>query len=54
MMAFTRTSVGDFVIVMIVMLSLIRKCINGEYDGVGRGAPMVKTEREALYSAIQG
>ncbi|KAJ9554166.1 hypothetical protein OSB04_018211 [Centaurea solstitialis] len=49
---------GGFVIVVIVMLSLIGKCINGEngeeYEGVGGGAPMVKMEQEALYSAIQG
>ena len=54
MMVFT----GDFFIVMIIMLSLIGKSINGEngeeYEGVGGGAPMVKTEQEALYSAIQG
>ncbi|KAI3702695.1 hypothetical protein L6452_28445 [Arctium lappa] len=51
------TSVGDFVIVMIVMLSMIGKCINGEngeYEGVGGEARMVKTEQEALYFAIQG
>ncbi|KVI05322.1 Leucine-rich repeat-containing protein [Cynara cardunculus var. scolymus] len=57
MMAFTRKSAANFVIVMIVMLSLIGKCVNGgngEYEGVGGGAPMVKTEKEALYSAIQG
>ncbi|KAI3734021.1 hypothetical protein L6452_13481 [Arctium lappa] len=39
---------------MIVMVSLIGKCINGENGGVGGGAPMVKTEQEALYSVIQG
>ncbi|XP_024989906.1 piriformospora indica-insensitive protein 2-like [Cynara cardunculus var. scolymus] len=42
---------------MIVILSLIGICVNGEngeYEGVEGGAPMVKTEQEALYSAIQG
>nr|XP_043608439.1 piriformospora indica-insensitive protein 2-like [Erigeron canadensis] len=42
-------------IVMIVMVGMIGVCINGEndeYEGVV--APMVKTEQEALYSAIQG
>lgn len=45
------------VIVMIAMVSLIVMSVNGEngeYEGVEGGAPMVKTEQEALYSAIQG
>ncbi|KAJ0721376.1 putative leucine-rich repeat domain superfamily [Helianthus annuus] len=44
-------------VVVIVMLSLIGMCVNGEegeYEGVEGGAPMVKTEQDALYSAIQG
>ncbi|KAI3817158.1 hypothetical protein L1987_10947 [Smallanthus sonchifolius] len=45
------------VVGVIIMLGLIGMCINGEdgeYEGVGGGAPMVETEQEALYSAIQG
>ncbi|KAK9063760.1 hypothetical protein SSX86_017632 [Deinandra increscens subsp. villosa] len=52
-MGFINTSV----VVMIVMMILILICVNGEdgeYEGVDGGAPMVKTEQEALYSAIQG
>ncbi|XP_071716703.1 piriformospora indica-insensitive protein 2-like [Rutidosis leptorrhynchoides] len=42
---------------MIVMVGSIVMCINGEtdeYEGVEGIAPMVKTEQDALYSAIQG
>ncbi|KAK1416173.1 hypothetical protein QVD17_31961 [Tagetes erecta] len=45
------------IVVMIVMVSLIGMCINGEdgeFEGVEGEGPMVKTEQEALYSAIQG
>ncbi|KAI7753075.1 hypothetical protein M8C21_003360 [Ambrosia artemisiifolia] len=45
------------VVIVIVIMCLIGMCVNGEdgeYEGVEGGAPMVKTEQEALYSAIQG
>ncbi|KAL8258134.1 hypothetical protein R6Q59_030175 [Mikania micrantha] len=45
------------VVIMMLSLSLIGMCINGEdgeYEGVDGGAPMVETEQEAVYSAIQG
>ncbi|KAJ0430913.1 putative leucine-rich repeat domain superfamily [Helianthus annuus] len=45
---------GYFVFVMLMMAGLIGVCVNGENDGDSVGAPMVKTEQEALYSAIQG
>ncbi|KAI3744281.1 hypothetical protein L1987_57358 [Smallanthus sonchifolius] len=45
---------GYFVVVMLVIIGVIGMCINGDEDGGGVGAPMVETEQEALYSAIQG
>ncbi|XP_076898073.1 piriformospora indica-insensitive protein 2-like [Bidens hawaiensis] len=47
------------VVMVIVMMSLIVVCVNGEdedgeFEGVGGGAPMVKTEQDSLYFAIQG
>ncbi|KAI7726287.1 hypothetical protein M8C21_014343, partial [Ambrosia artemisiifolia] len=45
---------GYFIIVMLMMFALIGMCVNGENNGDSVGAPMVKTEQEALYSAIQG
>nr|XP_043624363.1 piriformospora indica-insensitive protein 2 [Erigeron canadensis] len=43
-----------FVILMLIMVGLCGMCINGETNEDLAGAPMVKTEQEALYSAIQG
>ncbi|KAI3818335.1 hypothetical protein L1987_12140 [Smallanthus sonchifolius] len=45
---------GYFIFVMLMMISSNGVCINGETDGDSVGAPMVETEQEALYSAIQG
>ncbi|KAK1425603.1 hypothetical protein QVD17_20957 [Tagetes erecta] len=45
---------GCFVILVLLMVGLIGRCINGDNDGDAVGALMVKTEQEALYSAIQG
>ncbi|KAK1412087.1 hypothetical protein QVD17_33063 [Tagetes erecta] len=45
---------GCVIFVMLMMIGLIGMCVNGENDGDEVGAPMVKTEQEALYSAIQG
>ncbi|KAJ0449366.1 putative leucine-rich repeat domain superfamily [Helianthus annuus] len=54
MMALSGRCDGYFVFVMLMMAGLIGVCVNGENDGDSVGAPMVKTEQEALYSAIQG
>lgn len=43
-----------FVVMILVMFSFIGMCINGENDGDLVGAPMVKTEQDDLYSAVQG
>ncbi|KAI7725596.1 hypothetical protein M8C21_033258 [Ambrosia artemisiifolia] len=45
---------GYFVVVVMIVVGLIGTCVNGDNDGDSVGAPMVKTEQEALYSAIQG
>ncbi|KAJ0683309.1 putative leucine-rich repeat domain superfamily [Helianthus annuus] len=45
---------GYFVVVGLMMVCLIGTCVNGDIDGDSVGAPMVKTEQDALYSAIQG
>ncbi|XP_076951178.1 uncharacterized protein LOC143624386 [Bidens hawaiensis] len=53
-MKLSRKICGYLIIVMLVMVGVIGMSINGENDEDGVGAPMVKTEQEALYSAIQG
>ncbi|KAJ0642705.1 hypothetical protein HanOQP8_Chr16g0636721 [Helianthus annuus] len=45
---------GYFVVVGLMMGCLIGTCVNGDSNGDSVGAPMVKTEQDALYSAIQG
>ncbi|KAL8268865.1 hypothetical protein R6Q59_002663 [Mikania micrantha] len=45
---------GYLVVLILIIFGLIGKCINGDNNEVSVGAPMVKTEQEALYSAIQG
>lgn len=47
-------SYGCFVIVVVMIIGLSGVCVYGENDGDSVGAPMVKTEQEALYNAIQG
>ncbi|KAI3778882.1 hypothetical protein L2E82_08271 [Cichorium intybus] len=44
-------------IVLVLIVTVIGMYVNGEngeFEDVGGGAPMAKTEQEALYSAIQG
>ncbi|XP_071707627.1 uncharacterized protein [Rutidosis leptorrhynchoides] len=53
-MEFRVRSDGYFVFWMLLMVYLIGNGVNGDLDGDSVGAPMVKTEQVALYSAIQG
>nr|GEX93238.1 hypothetical protein [Tanacetum cinerariifolium] len=53
-MDFSGRSYGCFVIMVVMIIGLNGVCVCGENDGDSVGAPMVKTEQEALYYAIQG